>query len=664
MPLTKLMMLMTNSNSTKPNGDLTSHQSDFTHNSESLSSRSSVCSSNELCTPTPLGMNRSHDPKRLSMLSSSSLQSDLSSQMAPSVNSTDSSQIPQANKFLTPSTPPLLNSSPPTQQTENSNLGFLNQTFDSSNIQITMTPWSSIDSLGQQNQNKSNQIDQLNPSNLSENTAAYEAFHSWSPQPSSQHSIDEYRHRTSASPNGHSRSASYQSTQSSSIDSTLDSSTASAQTPILDVNYSSVGLANTLAQMSLNPLMSDSLSGMSMYSPALSGRYTPNTCIGNQHQVSSNLRQQDHLNFADPLTNLCAAYAASSAYTGYPQQYIDPQTLLAYSNALASTPSNLLELYGLKPELLATGTDALARLVNGTDLDSLDKIKEPKSQGPSPANKKTNLYKTELCRSWEEKGSCRYGSRCQFAHGQDELRSVNRHPKFKTEICRTFWLHGSCPYGKRCCFLHTTATDGSPTSNMTTNLDGKQTTTSNSNAHDPPTSRLQQRTSSSPESSGSVERNLGLSLSAYLASSPQLHSAPPVRPHSEIGHCRNTSSGNSSPLSSFDGLRIQIGSRLSARDQVPAQEAPGPRSRLERLRPTSDYIDSAGSMPTTSVASSTRYNPFLDSLQPPHSAFSDFSSILRRSPCPQPIGKALSANGDESSNVHVLAKFSNNLSMA
>ncbi|RXW19992.1 hypothetical protein EST38_g5873 [Candolleomyces aberdarensis] len=75
--------------------------------------------------------------------------------------------------------------------------------------------------------------------------------------------------------------------------------------------------------------------------------------------------------------------------------------------------------------------------------------------GPSANNRKLGLYKTELCRSWEEKGSCRYGAKCQFAHGEDELRKVQRHPKYKTEICRTFWVSGSCPYGKRCCFIHT-----------------------------------------------------------------------------------------------------------------------------------------------------------------------------------------------------------------
>jgi hypothetical protein len=65
-----------------------------------------------------------------------------------------------------------------------------------------------------------------------------------------------------------------------------------------------------------------------------------------------------------------------------------------------------------------------------------------------------SLYKTELCRSFEETGSCRYGLKCQFAHGRSELRHVNRHPKYKTEVCKTFHTIGTCPYGKRCRFIH------------------------------------------------------------------------------------------------------------------------------------------------------------------------------------------------------------------
>lgn len=73
-----------------------------------------------------------------------------------------------------------------------------------------------------------------------------------------------------------------------------------------------------------------------------------------------------------------------------------------------------------------------------------------------------NLYKTELCRSFSETGSCRYGHKCQFAHGHHELRNIVRHPKYKTEICKTFSNSGSCPYGNRCRFIHPGAHSHSP----------------------------------------------------------------------------------------------------------------------------------------------------------------------------------------------------------
>ena len=63
-------------------------------------------------------------------------------------------------------------------------------------------------------------------------------------------------------------------------------------------------------------------------------------------------------------------------------------------------------------------------------------------------------YKTELCRPFEEAGECKYGEKCQFAHGMHELRNLQRHPKYKTELCRTFHSVGFCPYGPRCHFVH------------------------------------------------------------------------------------------------------------------------------------------------------------------------------------------------------------------
>lgn len=65
-------------------------------------------------------------------------------------------------------------------------------------------------------------------------------------------------------------------------------------------------------------------------------------------------------------------------------------------------------------------------------------------------------YKTELCRTFQENGICKYGDKCQFAHGLAELRTMSRHPKYKTELCRTFHASGYCPYGPRCHFVHDT----------------------------------------------------------------------------------------------------------------------------------------------------------------------------------------------------------------
>lgn len=38
-----------------------------------------------------------------------------------------------------------------------------------------------------------------------------------------------------------------------------------------------------------------------------------------------------------------------------------------------------------------------------------------------PAKTKVIKYKTELCRTYEEKGYCPYGGKCRFAHGRDDL---------------------------------------------------------------------------------------------------------------------------------------------------------------------------------------------------------------------------------------------------
>jgi len=99
-----------------------------------------------------------------------------------------------------------------------------------------------------------------------------------------------------------------------------------------------------------------------------------------------------------------------------------------------------------------------------TSVLDVQQKKQPKPPKPAVEEPKVtiedelahqNRYKTELCKSFTETGSCRYGAKCQFAHGKEEVRPILRHPKYKTEICKTFHTTGTCPYGIRCRFIHT-----------------------------------------------------------------------------------------------------------------------------------------------------------------------------------------------------------------
>ncbi|KAI8354816.1 hypothetical protein B0O80DRAFT_375869, partial [Mortierella sp. GBAus27b] len=48
----------------------------------------------------------------------------------------------------------------------------------------------------------------------------------------------------------------------------------------------------------------------------------------------------------------------------------------------------------------------------------------------------------------------RYGDNCQFAHSEEELNQVTRHPRYKTQMCTSFQNQGYCKYNDRCTFIH------------------------------------------------------------------------------------------------------------------------------------------------------------------------------------------------------------------
>ncbi|XP_058095763.1 uncharacterized protein LOC131241109 isoform X1 [Magnolia sinica] len=121
-------------------------------------------------------------------------------------------------------------------------------------------------------------------------------------------------------------------------------------------------------------------------------------------------------------------------------------------------------------------------LVNSSSPVGMNRAATVRSSADSSVLSGSNsLYKTEICRSWEDSGTCRYGTKCQhacpccsegwirnfeqksvfsalhlqFAHGKEELRPA-RHPKNKSEgqICKSFATTGACMFGTKCRYAH------------------------------------------------------------------------------------------------------------------------------------------------------------------------------------------------------------------
>ncbi|KAG8498154.1 hypothetical protein CXB51_006686 [Gossypium anomalum] len=65
-------------------------------------------------------------------------------------------------------------------------------------------------------------------------------------------------------------------------------------------------------------------------------------------------------------------------------------------------------------------------------------------------------YKSEICRAWEEFGHCRYGSKCQFAHGKEEVRPacLPFRTKSEAQIYKSYASTVSNAYSSKPRLLH------------------------------------------------------------------------------------------------------------------------------------------------------------------------------------------------------------------
>ncbi len=104
--------------------------------------------------------------------------------------------------------------------------------------------------------------------------------------------------------------------------------------------------------------------------------------------------------------------------------------------------------YLLRPKALSD-----ARSETSTESDE---PVESHDVGLTPSSGKgCSKAKSSLCKNFAEKGYCPYGSKCQFAHGPQELRiNMDTNRSYKTKGCHSFEKKGFCCYGDRCNFIH------------------------------------------------------------------------------------------------------------------------------------------------------------------------------------------------------------------
>ena len=64
-------------------------------------------------------------------------------------------------------------------------------------------------------------------------------------------------------------------------------------------------------------------------------------------------------------------------------------------------------------------------------------------------------YKTEICKNFQLFAKCKFGLKCCFAHGIDELRERTQlNNSYKLKVCKNYQEIGYCKYGHRCQYVH------------------------------------------------------------------------------------------------------------------------------------------------------------------------------------------------------------------
>ncbi|KAF5444140.1 hypothetical protein F2P56_036640 [Juglans regia] len=140
--------------------------------------------------------------------------------------------------------------------------------------------------------------------------------------------------------------------------------------------------------------------------------------------------------------------------TGSPDSYKRPPLSSVENLEMAWSPSIFSTPVKVEEEVLVMDGILVASLPPGGRYarSATDSGGSTTSSSSSSGGK--SLYKTEICRSWEDSGSCRYGSKCQFAHGKEELRPTRFPAKNKSEMYKSCSGTGSGIYGAKNRHVH------------------------------------------------------------------------------------------------------------------------------------------------------------------------------------------------------------------
>ncbi|KAG5354405.1 Zinc finger protein 36, C3H1 type-like 2-A [Yarrowia sp. C11] len=172
--------------------------------------------------------------------------------------------------------------------------------------------------------------------------------------------------------------------------------------------------------------------------------------------------------FGTPTSATVPPGAPNAAYfEEYPQQPFDPwgeDKRRAHMSGGPMMQPSVHQGNGMGPNGMPNPMAMPQPLANGMHMQGMMPQMAPvtptvanavqQQQPRRKANINSELYKTEMCSSFQKTGSCSYGEKCQFAHGEHELKNVDRPPKWRSKLCQNWLRTGTCAYNDRCCFKH------------------------------------------------------------------------------------------------------------------------------------------------------------------------------------------------------------------